>query len=124
MRSGSLASLGSPPLSAGVVRHKKGILMRHFALGFLFLLVASCSTTPSRFSTENVMKVHQGMSSDEILALFGTPTSVRALVCGRSPDQWNCTTWTYGEVPYERASFTFSGELGSLVLNNFAVKRK
>lgn len=97
--------------------------MHRFALALLVLLLASCSGLPSRFSTENIMKVHQGMSSDEILALFGTPTSVRASVCGKPPNQWNCTTWEYGVFPYGRASFTFSGEHGSLTLNNFDVDR-
>ena len=69
------------------------------------------------------MKVHQGMSSDEILQLFGKPKSIRSAVCGRAPNQWTCTTWEYGEFPYDRASFTFSGEQGSYILNNFDVDR-
>ena len=94
--------------------------------GFVSLSLASCANLPSgpsTFSTENIMRVHQGMSSDEVLALFGEPTSIRAGVCGKPPDQWYCTTWRYGEFPYERASFTFGGEHGSLKLNNFEVKR-
>ena len=97
--------------------------MREFALGLIFLLLGSCSALPSTFTTENIMRVHQGMSSDEILALFGKPESISASVCGRPPDQWTCTTWKYGEFPYERASFTFSGEHDSLRLNNFEVNR-
>lgn len=95
-------------------------------LSLMSLLFASCaSTLPSAFSTENIMKLHQGMSSDEILALFGGPKSIRSAVCGRPPDQWRCTTWEYeyGEFPYDRARFTFSDEFNSLVLNNFDVGR-
>ena len=92
-------------------------------LSLISLSLASCSTLPSAFSTENVMKVHQGMSSDEILMLFGKPKSISASVCGRPPDQWKCTTWEYGEFPYDRATFTFSGEHSSLELNNFKVDR-
>jgi hypothetical protein len=88
-------------------------------------LLMGCSTLPSSFSTENVMKIHQGMSSDEILAMFGKPKSVSAAVCGSATGApWNCTTWECGEFPYDRASFTFSGDHGSLRLNDFKVDRK
>ena len=92
------------------------------------LSLSSCVTNPlsalpSSFTTKNIMNVHQGMSSDEILALFGEPKSIRSAVCGRAPDQWTCTTWEYGDSPYDNASFTFSGEHGSYILNNFDVDR-
>ena len=83
----------------------------------------STSALPSSFTTANIMKVHQGMSSDEILRLFGEPKSISSAVCGSAPNQWTCTTWEYGEFPYDRASFTFSGEHGSYILNNFDVDR-
>ena len=92
-------------------------------LAFVSFSLSSCSTLSSSFTTENVMKVHQGMSSDEILRLFGEPNSIRSAVCGREPNQWTCTTWEYGEFPYDHASFTFSGEPGHYILNNFDVKR-
>lgn len=77
------------------------------------------------FTTENVMKIKQGISSSEILKMFGYPASVRQAVCGADTDQmWLCTTWEYGEFPYDRASFTFSGERDFLILNNFSVDRK
>ena len=67
------------------------------------------------------MKLHQGMNSKEILILFGEPKKINVGVCGRSPNQWTCTTWEYGEFPYERASFTFNGKHDSLRLNNFDI---
>lgn len=94
-----------------------------FFLGFVSLLITACSTLPMSFTTENIMKIHQGMNSNEILAMFGEPKSVRVGVCGTSPNQWNCTTWEYGEFPYDRASFTFSGAHDSLKLNNFDIQR-
>lgn len=92
------------------------------------LSLSSCATNPlsalpSSFTTKNIMKVHQGMSSNEILALFGEPKSISSSVCGRAPDQWTCTTWEYGDSPYDNASFTYSGEHGSYILNNFDVDR-
>jgi len=79
----------------------------------------------SRFTSENVLKVHQGMSSKKILEMFGAPKNVSQAVCGASVGKpWACTTWEYGDVPYEWASFTFSGGSGSLILNSFDVHRK
>lgn len=92
---------------------------------FFGLLLVGCTTLPMSFTTDNIMKVHQGMSSDEILEMFGKPKSIRQDVCGVSTGEpWNCTTWRYGESPYETATFTFSGKTpDSLVLNNFEVDR-
>ncbi len=71
------------------------------------------------------MKVHQGMSSNEILNMFGKPKSVSQAICGSAtPKPWTCTTWEYGEFPYDTASFTFSGDNpNSLILNDFKVDR-
>lgn len=93
-------------------------------LGLISLSLASCSALPSAFSTENIMKIHQGMSSDEILTLFGGPKNIRVAVCGEAPNQWNCTRWEYGESSYDHASFTFSGGHDSLILNNFDIDRE
>jgi hypothetical protein len=91
------------------------------SIGFL----SACSTLPTSFSTDNIMKVHQGMSSDEILKMFGKPKSVSQAVCGSDTGHaWTCTTWEYGAFPYDRASFTFSGDdPKNLKLNNFKVDR-
>ena len=87
----------------------------------LFLIV-SCSS----FTTEKIMKVHQGMSSTKILELFGEPNSIRQSVCGSNTGKpWNCTTWEYGSSYQDKASFTFSGDSSdSLILNNFEIERK
>jgi hypothetical protein len=103
-------------------------LFAFLIISFGPLLLSACesvstSTLPASFTTENIMKVHQGMSSDEILQLFGEPKNIGSAVCGRPPNQWTCTTWEYGEFPYAHASFTFSGEHGSYILNDFDVER-
>jgi hypothetical protein len=49
--------------------------------------------TMSRFSSENVLKVHQGMSSKKVLEMFGAPKNVSQSVCGGSVGKpWACTT--------------------------------
>ena len=104
--------------------------MRVFTVLILLLMITACesipavtSALPSSFSTENIMKVHQGMRSEEVLSLFGEPNSIETAVCGQATSRWNCTTWEYGNFPYDRASFTFSGEHDALILNNFSVDR-
>jgi hypothetical protein len=54
------------------------------------------SALPSSFTTANIMKLHQGMNSDEILQLFGEPKNISSAVCGIDPNQWTCTTWECG----------------------------
>lgn len=100
------------------------MVMLSAVVGIIGLILTGCATLPRSFTSENVMSVHQGMGSDEILRMFGTPKNVKQAVCGASTGRaWNCTTWEYGEFPYDRASFTFDSESGSLVLNNFGVQR-
>ena len=98
----------------------------------MLLLLTSCETIststsalPASFTTENILKIYQGMTSDEILALFGEPKSVSSDVCGgaTATGTWTCTTWKYGDSPYDNAKFTFSGEHGSYILNSFDVDR-
>jgi hypothetical protein len=86
--------------------------------------LTACSSLPLSFSTEKIMKVRNGMSSKEILKMFGTPKSVRQAVCGANFGQsWTCTTWEYGGYP-DKASFTFSGDNPeTMVLNSFDVDR-
>ena len=99
-------------------------VMLSAVLVIIGLILTGCATLPRSFTSENVMSVHQGMGSDEILRMFGTPKNVKQAVCGASTGRaWTCTTWEYGEFPYDRASFTFDSEIGSLVLNNFEVRR-
>lgn len=102
------------------------LMITVFALSSCAELSSISSELPSSFTTENIMKVHQGMSSNEILKTFGTPKNVSQSTCGTSTSQpWNCTTWEYGKFPYDRASFTFAGDTpDSLILNNFKIDRK
>lgn len=99
--------------------------MRTVGLLFGMMLLSACSALPTTFTTENIMKVQQGMSSNDILKTFGPPKNVGQSMCGTStPNPWPCTTWDYGEFPYQTASFTFSGNApDSLVLNHFKIDR-
>lgn len=90
-----------------------------FILLLMPLLLSACSGVQSNpqngFTTENIMKIKRGMSSDEILGLFGEPNNVRVTEYD--------TTWEYGDYPIYRASFEFSGEHDSLKLDSFNIKR-
>lgn len=82
------------------------------------------SALPRTFTTENILKIRQGMSSDEILSMFGPPKNVSSSICGGLVgEKWRCTTWEYGDFPYDRASFTFNDDNGSLLLNSFDIHR-
>ena len=86
-----------------------------FGLAFL----SGCTS----ITNEQMMQIHQGMSSDEIISMFGQPNNVSVAVCGESPNNWNCTTWEYYLFPEGDASFTFGGDNGDLKLNNFDIDK-
>ena len=99
------------------------------ALISLFLVsceTISTSAFTSTFTSEKVMKIHQGMTSEEIVELFGEPRSISTGICGAAHGQsWTCTTWNYGDFPslHNNASFTFQGEHGHYRLNDFRIYR-
>lgn len=94
----------------------KSLLLVTFFLG--------CSSLPRGFTTENIMKIKQGMSSEEIHKMFGDPKNISQSICGANTGKvWTCTTWEYGTFLHGNATFTFSGEPGSYILNNFEIER-
>jgi len=104
--------------------------------GILLITISSCTTStstpfktsalPVSFTTENILSIKEGIRSDKILTKFGDPKSVSSSVCGGllGSKRWRCTTWKYGDFPYDRAEFTFREENGSLILNSFSVDRE
>ena len=110
------------------------IMINLFFIFMVTILLSACtnqqminssysSSLPNTFSSKNIMKVHQGMSADEILTLFGQPKDVDVSICYRVPEQSTCTTWKYGEIPHGHASFTFSGDHNNLILKQFFIER-
>lgn len=96
--------------------------MRWLPWAFMAALMSACAL-PMSFTTKKIMKVHQGMRSQEILKMFGNPRSVSQAVCGAATGHtWTCTTWEYGD--NGKASFTFRGDRpDSLILNDFKIDR-
>lgn len=87
--------------------------------------IPSVSALPKAFfSDKNILSIKIGMSSDEVIKLFGNPTNVRTTTCGTKPDTWKCTWWEYGHRYDNNASFTFSGDHGNLLLNNYEIDRE
>lgn len=101
--------------------------MSKFKLPYLVLfasILSACSTLPSTFTAENMIKTHPGMSSDEILEMYGKPKSIKNTTCGSSMDNLSsCTIWKYGESLYDQATFYFSGSHGSYILNSFDIEK-
>lgn len=66
------------------------------------LLLSSCySLQPipaSKFTPDNVLKLKVGMTSTEVIAIFGKPMKTSATTCGSATDNpWSCIIWIYGE---------------------------
>jgi hypothetical protein len=66
------------------------------------LLLSSCySLQPipaSKFTPDNALKLKVGMTSTEVIAIFGKPMKTSATTCGSATDKpWSCIIWHYGE---------------------------
>lgn len=102
--------------------------MKLFIIFSTIIILSGCASLktkhlPDSFTQDNMMKIHQGMSSKEIVNMFGKPKNISQSICGTNTGRsWTCTTWEYGQFPYDRASFTFSGESpDNLILNHFSI---
>ncbi|MFI5305227.1 MAG: hypothetical protein ACHQYP_10595 [Nitrospiria bacterium] len=101
------------------------LLIALFSWSHMPTSFAADSRLPSSFTIENIMKVHQGMNSKEILQMFGPPKNVRQEECIASGEMRTCTTWEYGFYPVEGASFTFVGDNhDALILDKFNFRNK
>lgn len=75
----------------------------------------------TNFSTENVLKVREGMLEEEIVALFGYPDSVRSMTCSLRN---KCKAWEYEQDrPRVRAMFVFENVGNSWVIDDFDIRR-
>ncbi len=80
------------------------------------LLLESCYSM--RFTSDNMMKLKAGMTSNEVIQVFGKPMKTSGTTCGSATDKpWQCIIWYYGEYsPY----LVFSQESnGDLYLNSW-----
>lgn len=79
------------------------------------LLLSSCY--PLKFTSDNVLKLRVGMTSNEVIEIFEKPMKTKATTCGSATDNpWGCIIWYYGEYePY----FVFSEIGGVLFLNSW-----
>jgi hypothetical protein len=103
------------------------LVCRAILVALLPSFLFGCATTPpSRFTSDNIAALHQGMSTRDVQALFGPPDSVRNTMCGKDEGRWQCEIWSYkreGERnPYITNAFWFSVRQGTL-LNSWDVTR-
>ena len=79
-------------------------------------LLLDCTTlSPSRFTSENIASLRQGMTPTEVEKLFGPPDSVRNTLCGKE-EKWQCEIWSYdGQESYLKNTFWFSVRDGRLL---------
>ena len=92
----------------------------------LSLLLTGCVTTSTTtFTDEQVLSIKEGMTSDEVLALFGAPDDVEVSTCGgrMGIPVWNCTVWRYGDYDTDNAGFYFSTHDGVLHLASYDIDR-
>jgi hypothetical protein len=61
------------------------------------LLLSSCYA--AKFTPDNQLKLKPGMTSTEVMGIFGKPMKTSATTCGASTSNpWPCIVWYYGDV--------------------------
>lgn len=88
-----------------------------FAAIIVPMALAAC--TVSRFTTSNIMQVHEGMTSAEVRSLFGDPTNIRSSNCSF---KYTCRIWEY-DSPDVDAQFEFESKEQSWILKDFDIRR-
>jgi hypothetical protein len=76
-----------------------------------------CATLqPSRFTSENIALLRQGMTTTEVEKLFGPADSIRNTLCGKE-EKWQCEIWNYDRQgnSYLQNTFWFSVRHGRLL---------
>jgi hypothetical protein len=98
------------------MKNKINILIKVSIISLL--LLSSCYV--SKFTSDNVMKLKVGMTSSEVVNIFGKPLKTSATTCGSSTSRpWSCIIWYYGNIT---PMFTFQqGEDGVLYLNSWII---
>lgn len=82
------------------------------------LLLSSCYA--SKFTSDNAMKLKPGMTSTEVIEIFGKPMKTEATTCGSATNNpWTCIIWRYGEYS-PRLTFE-QGKDGVLYLNSWSM---
>lgn len=80
---------------------KTNILIKASIISLLLLssCYASQFTPASKFTSNNVIKLKVGMTSSEVVAIFGKPMKTSAMTCGSATSNpWSCVIWFYGDV--------------------------
>jgi hypothetical protein len=80
------------------------------------LLLSSCYEL--RFTSNNVIKLKTGMTSTEVIEIFGKPKRTSATTCGTAAGKpWSCIIWYYGDIT--PSLFFSEGPDGVLYLNSW-----
>ena len=94
----------------------------------LVLTLAGCATPqppqpPSRFTVENIRQLRPGMTPDQVIQIFGQPTSVRSTTCSRHSQPWQCEVWNYTN-GYDRNTLWFSADTRTPRLDQWEVNTR
>lgn len=121
--------LVSPAITVrDVLAKRKYLFSIGIMIGFTLLSALNGCATSFRqenitnFTQENILKLRPGMSSEEVIAIFGMPIKTEAATCGQAFGKpWLCITWYYDRTDFLYAKrLTFhEGENQRLYLNSW-----
>lgn len=94
-----------------------------FLIGFLIqITLFSCVTTSKvdsnvGFTSENIIKIKKGMTSFEIIQLFGNPVGTETTLMGAETSKpWQAIEWHYDKSNRYKRVFAFQEINGTLYL--------
>lgn len=98
-------------------------------ISIIMVYLLSCSVSQNSisssqgFSQENIMKIREFMTTDEIKSLFGNPRRVESETFGtRTKNPWQALIWYYDNKYYSTKKFVFAQYGDQLILQNWEVK--
>lgn len=74
------------------------------------------------FTADRVLGLSVGLTTDEVIALFGRPDRPQATTCGsKSGSPWQCLIWEYDFGSYKTNRLYFSMDFSPPRLNNWDI---
>lgn len=95
------------------------VLSLFAALAVLALQVGCATvgltTRHPAFTADKVLGLKVGLTTDQVVSLFGNPDRTQGTTCGtQTPSPWQCLIWEYDLGPHPRGRFQHSSNINRM----------
>lgn len=85
----------------------------------LSLVTACAGRRHPSFTSDNVLTLKVGMTTTQIVALFGPPDRTRSTTCGtQTPSPWQCLIWEYELGPHPQGRYKSTANTNRLTFES------